>query len=358
MWRGWADAAAEAVADSRRIVAGMPEPQVSVVIAARNAAGTIARAVRSALREPEVAEVVVVDDASSDRTGAAASAADDGSGRVSVIRLDVNRGPSAARNLAIDRSSAPFIAILDADDCYLQGRFRNIFSTNGWDLAADNVMFVEEGAEAHISEKSALSFDGRPSWLGLEEFVDGNISRRDTHRGELGFLKPVVSRGFIDSHGLRYNENLRLGEDYEFYARAMIYGARFRITSTCGYLATVRPHSLSVNHRTGDLRQLAQADRALLRMHNLPETVVAALKRHERQVRDKYRLRRFLDRKAEAGMASALAFAFSRAGNPFTIARGVAADKARALGRSIIPDFAKSDQPPVRFLLPARRFRR
>ncbi|RUU00788.1 glycosyltransferase, partial [Mesorhizobium sp. M7A.T.Ca.TU.009.02.1.1] len=44
----------------------MTKSEVCVIIAAKNAAATIAVAIASALREPEVAEVVVVDDASTD----------------------------------------------------------------------------------------------------------------------------------------------------------------------------------------------------------------------------------------------------------------------------------------------------
>jgi hypothetical protein len=42
---------------------------IAVIIAARNAAGTIGAAVRSALSQPETREVIVVDDASDDTTG-------------------------------------------------------------------------------------------------------------------------------------------------------------------------------------------------------------------------------------------------------------------------------------------------
>uniref|UniRef100_UPI00313BE9EB glycosyltransferase n=1 Tax=Methylobacterium fujisawaense TaxID=107400 RepID=UPI00313BE9EB len=57
----------------RRLQAPSPVPEVCVIIAARDAADTIATAIASALRQPEVAEVIVVDDASADRTGAAAA---------------------------------------------------------------------------------------------------------------------------------------------------------------------------------------------------------------------------------------------------------------------------------------------
>jgi succinoglycan biosynthesis protein ExoU len=70
---------------------------VAVVIAAHEAGKFIGRAVRSALAEPEVAEVFVVDDASTDDTVAATHAADDGSGRLVVLQQPANLGPGAAR---------------------------------------------------------------------------------------------------------------------------------------------------------------------------------------------------------------------------------------------------------------------
>ena len=94
---------------------------VCAVIAACNAAATVGAAVASALAEIEVGEVVVVDDASSDGTDRAARAADDGSGRLRIIRLDKNHGPAFARNQAIAASRSPLIAVLDADDVFLPG---------------------------------------------------------------------------------------------------------------------------------------------------------------------------------------------------------------------------------------------
>ena len=73
------------------------QPRVCVIIAARNAARTIPAAIASALREPEVAEVVVVDDASTDDTAQVARAADDGSGRLSVMQRAVHIHPHNTR---------------------------------------------------------------------------------------------------------------------------------------------------------------------------------------------------------------------------------------------------------------------
>lgn len=95
-----------------------PSPSVAVIIAAHNAAETIGKAVISALAQPQTTEVVVVDDASEDGTSDAAHRAGAGDPRLTIIRNEQNLGPSASRNIAIDASSAPYIAILDGDDFF------------------------------------------------------------------------------------------------------------------------------------------------------------------------------------------------------------------------------------------------
>ena len=197
-----------------------PNADVCVIIAAKNAATTIERAIRSALAEPETAEVIVVDDGSDDATADVARAADDGSGRLSVVSFAKNRGPAAARNHAISISSAPVIGILDADDFFFPGRLKQLLSEPDWDFAADNIAFVDEerASGAHLVLDP---FPAAPRLLDLDAFIEGNISQRGVRRGEIGFLKPLMRRAFLDAHGLRYKEDLRLGEDYDLYARAL-----------------------------------------------------------------------------------------------------------------------------------------
>jgi hypothetical protein len=89
---------------------------VSVVIPAYNRPEMVARAVRSALgQQPSPpAEVIVVDDCSTDETGAAAARAG-----ARVVRHDVNRGEGAARNTGIAHAAQPWVALLDSDDEWL-----------------------------------------------------------------------------------------------------------------------------------------------------------------------------------------------------------------------------------------------
>jgi succinoglycan biosynthesis protein ExoU len=322
---------------------------VCVIIAARNASGTIARAIRSALRERQVAEVVVVDDGSTDATAAAACEADDRSGRLQLLVHRENKGPAAARNHAVAHSSAPLIAVLDADDFFLPGRFDSLLAADDWDFVADNIVFID--ARIAASEPDVPNFAAEPRFLDIEAFVEGNISRRDAARGEIGFLKPVMRRAFLDAHGLRYREELRLGEDFELYARALLKGARYKVLSSCGYGAVVRPDSLSGKHRTLDLKRLYEADRAMLAEPTLSGAARRVLARHERHIRSRYELRNFLDVKAQRGLAGAGLHALT---NPLAlpaIVGGVAADKLAAFKER---QTVASEPRRPRYLLPAR----
>jgi len=324
---------------------------VCVIIAAKDAAPTIGRAVGSALCEKHVAEVVVVDDGSADRTTEAALAADDGSGRLLILRLDANRGPSFARNHAIAHSSAPLIAILDADDFFLEGRFDRLLDGDDWDFVSDNIVFVDAPSAGH-AEPVVPDFAAEPRFLDLTSFVEGNISRRGAARGEIGFLKPVMRRSFLKAHGLAYDEKLRLGEDYDLYARALLKGARYKVVHGCGYGAVVRADSLSGRHRTADLKRLYEADRAILALPGAGDRAEAALRRHERHMRARYELRRFLDVKAEQGLARAGLGALARPAALPAIVGGVAADKLDAFRARLGPASAQPMLP--RYLLAAR----
>lgn len=111
-----------------RLSAGAP--QVSVLIAARDAAGTLARTLRSVQRQTlRDWECVVVDDGSRDATAdvvhAAASSRDAtaassrspaaGDPRIRLLSTDA-QGVVAARNAGLEACRAPLIALLDADD--------------------------------------------------------------------------------------------------------------------------------------------------------------------------------------------------------------------------------------------------
>jgi succinoglycan biosynthesis protein ExoU len=319
---------------------------IAVIIAARNAAGTIGAAVRSALSQPETSEVIVVDDGSTDNTGASALAAAAGDPRLRVLRPEANVGPAAARNIAIAASAAPVIALLDADDMFLPGRLGRLTAIPGWDLIADNIAFVPDTPDLALPVPRAVTDTGL-SALDLAEFVRGNLPRKNRPRGELGFLKPLIRRDFIDRHGLRYNTDLRLGEDYDLYARALMAGARFLVSHGTGYVARVRGGSLSAKHRSEDLDRLSEAVARHLALLPPGHAAVPSMRRLHRSLCARHLHRAFLDRKREAGFGAAMALALHPPGNLRPIAGGILRDK---LSGAFPPREAVDNQP--RTLLP------
>ncbi len=242
--------------------------EVTVIIAAWRAAGTIGKAVASALAEPETAEVVVVDDDSGDgeATLNAARAADDGTGRLSILALDRNSGPARARNAAIRASTAPWIAVLDSDDFMEPGRFARLATLReqDLDLIADDLLQTPDGQP--LSEGRPLWFedDKTPVDVPLELFFASCISNPKRKRREMGFLKPLMRRSFLEQHGLAYDEAMRLGEDFDLYSRALMAGAKMRLVPWAGYVSVMRRGSLSLRQKRADLvALLASKDRLL-----------------------------------------------------------------------------------------------
>ncbi|MCG9793904.1 glycosyltransferase family 2 protein [Flavobacterium algicola] len=102
---------------------------VSVIIPVYNCERFVAKAIESALVQPEVTEVVVVDDGSQDASLAICKALQLQDSRIKIFQHPngVNKGRSASRNLALQNATGNYIAFLDADDYYLENRFINDF---------------------------------------------------------------------------------------------------------------------------------------------------------------------------------------------------------------------------------------
>lgn len=245
---------------------------VAIVIAAYNANQTIEKAVRSALQQNIVSQVIVVDDASQDNTPEAAMLADDHTGRLLILKLPENGGPSIARNLALKHVTANWFTVLDADDYLLEGRIEKLVSLAGdkYDLLADDMWLLQEGAppETMVPMLEIPQTNG-VSPLSLEAFMQGNLPQKGKMRRELGFLKPIIRKNKVDTANLQYNDEMRLGEDYDLYVHLLAAGANAGLTSTQGYVALRRSNSLSGMHGHVELENFYQSTKAHQNLPNL-----------------------------------------------------------------------------------------
>ena len=266
--------------------------RATVVIAAWNAQATIERAITSALAQTLPVDVVVVDDASTDDTAEIVETLSRGAPALRLLRQQNNGGPAAARNRAIAESTAPWIAPLDSDDVMAPDRLARLVTqaeAETLDFLADDIEKVDEadldGPRTRLWSDTEIGMAD----IDAASFVIGNLSTRHGMRREMGFLKPVIRRSFLNTHSLTYAD-LRLGEDYELYTRALILGARFRLVDPHGYLATVRANSLSGQHPTEAHAALMEADRQLLALPQTDDATRAALKAHLMEEHKKWAL--------------------------------------------------------------------
>jgi succinoglycan biosynthesis protein ExoU len=253
--------------------------EVAVLIACYESARWIGRAVSSALAQPEVAEVIVIDDASTDASIAAAEAANDGSSRLQIFRQPINRGPAVARNRGLALVRSPWVAILDADDFFLPGRFSRLLPyTAIADFVADDPMRMWE--DDRDGSRQAILGLQKPIWVNFADFVQGNVSSSRRPWREWGYVQPMIRRRFLIEHNLWHDEAMRLGEDYDLYARSLVKGARFVIIPAHGYVCMSRNNSLSTKHTVEDLRRLLNCDKLLASNPLLRVEEREALHRH------------------------------------------------------------------------------
>lgn len=103
-----------------------PGLDVSVVVPVYRAGRFLRRCVMSALAQPQVREVILVEDGSPDDSlEVGRKLAAEHPGRVRLVQHPDggNHGAGASRNLGAEIATSRFLAFLDADDYYLPGRF-------------------------------------------------------------------------------------------------------------------------------------------------------------------------------------------------------------------------------------------
>jgi glycosyltransferase involved in cell wall biosynthesis len=211
------------------------KPIVSAIIPAHDAAATLARAIESVLAQtvpPD--EIIVVDDGSNDATSdIAQSYAVRG---VRNIRLNRQKGASAARNAGIAAASGDVIAFLDSDDEWLTDKLEKQCAV----LCADPGMVFAACRSNEIS----------PSGRDLGDTFHGGSFTTGEHAWKallaLNFIATptvVARREHILAAG-GFDPALKIGEDQDLWIRL---AARGRIGFVDESLVRVhlRPKSLS-----------------------------------------------------------------------------------------------------------------
>jgi len=241
-------------------------PEVSVVMANYNGERYVAAAIDS-VRAQTLAgwELLLVDDGSQDRSVAEALRAAGDDNRIRIFCQRANGGPAAARNRALAEARGKWIAIFDSDDLMKRERLAALLAraeADGAEIVADNILTFSE-QDCMASPFLPATFARRPRWIDLTQFMDPGGPYAPAP--DLGYLKPMISAELLRRARVRYDERLRIGEDYDLMARLLASGARLRLEPTANYFYRRHPHSTSWRMKISDIEALIAADARFVR---------------------------------------------------------------------------------------------
>lgn len=202
----------------------------TVITACYNVENYLDEAVQSLLRQDvgfeEHIQLVLVDDGSTDGTGAICDKyALQYPDNIEVIHQS-NAGVSVARNAGLERVRGEYVNFMDADDKFSLDSFSKV-----------KTFLQEYGCETGVTTVPTYFFEGRQGSHPLN-YIYKKGSRVIDLEEEWQVMLHAVNCSFFsvsDIRELRFSPHLAIGEDTEFIQRLLLKYPRLGIVSTAKY---------------------------------------------------------------------------------------------------------------------------
>ncbi len=238
-------------------------PLVSVIIPCYNAEKTVEQAVRSMLRQTWAQlEILVTDDASSDRTGDILRRLQREDRRIRIFTHTENRGIAVSLNEMIAAARGQYICRMDADDISLPERVER------------QVRFLQAHPEITVCGTMAEDISESGRKLGRSRLPLTPEDNRRYLRYFCTLYHPTVmaKRTFFEKYP--YDPSCRGGEDYELWCRAVFCGGE-KICNLPEVLLHYRKSPASASLRN-DRRQREEAVSFMNRYRMIPPEIADA----------------------------------------------------------------------------------
>lgn len=193
--------------------------KISVIIPVHNGERYLPEAIRSVLNQTyPVAQLIVVDNGSTDRSAGAARSF----GSSVTVLHEPRIGPAQARNAGLRAASGDFIAFLDADDVWETGKLaRQIDVFNARPNTALVFTNIREFVSPDLAQHMNLPATARPDdYPGLS--ASTMLARASCFRC-VGFLPEVPIGEFIAWYGIAQTAGLRSDTVPEVLVRRRVH---------------------------------------------------------------------------------------------------------------------------------------
>lgn len=202
---------------------------VSAVVPVYNSVNTLKRAIDSLLLQPEINEIFVVDDGSTDGSYKLAKELELIHPLIRVLHHEgqINKGASTSRNLGLEYCTNEWIQFLDADDQLLLGKVSDQIG-----LISSRTSFVVGPIIWNSSGRLKKSFYDRDVWNGLL------VAKLGITSSNLWKKKCILEVG-------GWNENLINTQEYDLMFRIFKRFPNIEFSSNYNTMIYVVPTSLT-----------------------------------------------------------------------------------------------------------------
>lgn len=214
------------------------EKKVSIIIPVYNTGEYLRSCVDSVLAQTlEAWELLLVDDGSTDNSGAICDEYAEKDSRIRAIHKE-NQGVSMARNLGLELARGEYVGFVDSDDWVAPEMFGEMYRSareTGADIVmCDAVTVFGDGREEPdtITGLSSHAGVGREEWTPELLLEMAGSACRCTYR-----------RALLEAHGVRFPAGLRFSEDRIFNLYAMGHANRVEYRKAPYYYRLLRADS-------------------------------------------------------------------------------------------------------------------
>lgn len=188
--------------------------KISIIMPVYNKEKYIKKAIESILAQTfQDWELIIVDDGSSDSSYSISKTYGD---KRILVHHQENGGVSRARNTGLDLARGEYITFIDADDYIADDYLEKMYRPKA-DMIISGLTKVNHEGKTVLKVLPVLN--GNKS---LKEVASG-FYQEQVKTGIYGYVAgKLIRRNVIEKNCIRFDETIRLAEDYDFYLK--IYG--------------------------------------------------------------------------------------------------------------------------------------
>jgi glycosyltransferase involved in cell wall biosynthesis len=187
-------------------------------------------------------EIIIIDDGSTDNSAKIVEKYSKKDSRIKTV-YKKNYGVSAARNTGISLATGEYVTFIDSDDLihesYVSNLLLNIITSKA-EIITTSTVLNSQPPELFLAKKvrtksSTKEYSAKEALLALYE---GRLEK-----GSNGVQ--VYALNIIRKNNLLFDTTMRIGEDFDFFARAIMCSNKIAVDSRVMYFYRQNPSSVT-----------------------------------------------------------------------------------------------------------------